>query len=230
MSPLVIAHRGYSAKYEDNTWQAIRGAFENGADICEIDLHMTKDGKTFAYHDYYLDGVRIADQDLLDLKRKAPDNPDLKELVEFMKESGRRFMFEIKDRGLLEIILSDLKGVERDLFIVSSFDGEFLKNLKSADPEIKTCLLLGTVLGQEDALRIARSVRSDFLLPAWEARHPYPNKILSQEWVSFLKTNGVEVVSWHEEREEVLRDLLHKPLYGICTNDPPLVRKVMKEI
>jgi glycerophosphoryl diester phosphodiesterase len=56
--PLVIAHRGYSSRYPENTQSAYRGAIDIGADIVESDARLSKDGRVFACHDATL--ARIA--------------------------------------------------------------------------------------------------------------------------------------------------------------------------
>ena len=228
MIPLVIAHRGYSARFEDNTLTAIREAFRSRADMCEVDLHLTKDGKIFTFHDYYMGGVRIAERTLQELKDRAPDNPSFEEILELLR-GGKRFMFEAKDRRLAEVLSESLKDLDRDLFIIGSFDAVFLKEFKKLNPDLRTCLLLGSVVSKESALDLCREIGVQFLLPAWESRHPYPHELLSREWIEYLRDRGVEVISWHEERQEVLEGLLELPLYGVCTNDPPLVRRMVDE-
>ncbi len=228
MRPLVIAHRGYSARFGDNTLTSIKEAFKSGADMCEVDLQMTREGEVFIFHDYYLGGVRIAEQTLKELKARAPENPTLDEVLELLEE-GKSFLFEVKDRRLTEVLSRKLKGAERDRFMVGSFDAVFLKEFNRLSPDVRTCLLLGSVVSAESALDLCREIGARFLLPAWEARHPYPDRLLSGEWIEYLKNRGVEVISWHEEREEVLEGLLELPLYGICTNDPPLVRRMIDE-
>lgn len=56
--PLVIAHRGYSARYPENTQSAYLGAIAIGADIVESDARLSRDGVVFACHDATL--ARIA--------------------------------------------------------------------------------------------------------------------------------------------------------------------------
>ena len=41
----VAAHRGNVAVYPENTLQAFKSSYEIGADMIELDLHMTKDGE-----------------------------------------------------------------------------------------------------------------------------------------------------------------------------------------
>ena len=47
----VAAHRGNVADYPENTMAAYRSAYEIGADMIELDLHMTKDGEIVLIHD-----------------------------------------------------------------------------------------------------------------------------------------------------------------------------------
>lgn len=56
--PLIIAHRGYSTRYLENTQSAYRGAIDIGADIIESDARLSSDGFVFACHDATL--ARVA--------------------------------------------------------------------------------------------------------------------------------------------------------------------------
>lgn len=48
--PQCIAHRGYSAKYPENTIAAFQGAADAGADALETDLHLSRDGVVVLSH------------------------------------------------------------------------------------------------------------------------------------------------------------------------------------
>ena len=48
---LTIAHRGASALYPENTLRAVIAAAELGADMCEFDVRMTRDGEVVVIHD-----------------------------------------------------------------------------------------------------------------------------------------------------------------------------------
>ena len=48
---LTIAHRGASAIYPENTLRAFIEAAELGADMCEFDVRMTRDGEVVVIHD-----------------------------------------------------------------------------------------------------------------------------------------------------------------------------------
>jgi tubulin gamma len=48
--PQAIAHRGYMAKFPENTMASLRGAVEAGAEGLETDIHLTKDGVVVLSH------------------------------------------------------------------------------------------------------------------------------------------------------------------------------------
>ncbi len=49
--PLVIAHRGDSANVPENTFQAVKDAFDLKVDVIEADLRITKDDEIVFFHD-----------------------------------------------------------------------------------------------------------------------------------------------------------------------------------
>jgi glycerophosphoryl diester phosphodiesterase len=60
--PQVIAHRGYSGLYPEQTQMAYEKAIEAGADMIELDMHMTRDCQLVARHNAWLsDSTNIAD-------------------------------------------------------------------------------------------------------------------------------------------------------------------------
>ena len=51
----VIAHRGYSGKYPENTMLAFQKAEEAGTDEIELDVQLTKEGTVVVIHDEKID-------------------------------------------------------------------------------------------------------------------------------------------------------------------------------
>ncbi len=87
----VAAHRGWSARYPENTLEAFRAAADLGVDQIETDVRLTKDGELVLFHDETLDRVtdgsgRVIDQTYADLKRISVKGtgriPTLYELLE----------------------------------------------------------------------------------------------------------------------------------------------------
>lgn len=70
----VIAHRGASAYEPENTLRAFRRAIELGADMSELDVHLSRDGHLIVMHDETVDKTTdghgaIRDMTLGDLER-----------------------------------------------------------------------------------------------------------------------------------------------------------------
>lgn len=59
--PLVIAHRGDSRNFPENTLEAVRGAIALGADVIELDVHRAADDVAVIMHDRAL--MRTTGQD-----------------------------------------------------------------------------------------------------------------------------------------------------------------------
>lgn len=51
----VIAHRGYSGRYPENTMLAFKKAVEAGCDEIELDVQLTRDGVVVVFHDEKID-------------------------------------------------------------------------------------------------------------------------------------------------------------------------------
>ena len=60
--PQAIAHRGYKAKYPENTISAFEDAVEAGAHALETDLHLTRDGIVVLSHVSTLSNFKISSQ------------------------------------------------------------------------------------------------------------------------------------------------------------------------
>ncbi|KAH8722746.1 Tubulin/FtsZ, GTPase domain-containing protein [Phaeosphaeriaceae sp. PMI808] len=97
--PQAIAHRGYKAKFPENTMGAFRGAVDVGADAIETDIHLTKDGVVVLTHDTDLKrcfgrGEKIIDCDyeflskLRTLKEPHEAMPRLADLLEYLAQPG----------------------------------------------------------------------------------------------------------------------------------------------
>ena len=59
--PLVMAHRGNRELFPENTLPAFRRAWQEGADIIETDLHLSRDGEFMCIHDSTLDRTTCGD-------------------------------------------------------------------------------------------------------------------------------------------------------------------------
>jgi len=149
MSIKLIAHRGYAARYPENTLVAIHAAIEAGAQFVEVDVQLAADGAPVLFHDRTLDRIcgvsgAIADYSAQQLARFSAseanrfgdafaDTPlaTLHELAELIRNSpSTGFFIELKKRRspallLLEKTTRILEGVRQQCTLIS-FDTEIL--------------------------------------------------------------------------------------------------------
>lgn len=76
----LIAHRGFSSVYPENSIPAIEGAIEKGFYGCEFDIHTTKDGKWILNHDSDIDKMTNGTGNISDL--------NYNEILEFSVDNG----------------------------------------------------------------------------------------------------------------------------------------------
>jgi len=158
---LRIAHRGYSARYPENTLLAFAKAIEAGVDMIELDLHFSCDGELVVIHDDRIDRTsdgrgRVAELTLTDLRKYNYNSgmtncgfvaiPTLAEVIEL---ADNRVLLNIeikkdpKKKVRIEKNLVDLlKGKDFiDRVIVSSYDCKILTEIKEIAKEIRTGLI-----------------------------------------------------------------------------------------
>ncbi|MCB8836215.1 glycerophosphodiester phosphodiesterase family protein [Aurantimonas sp. VKM B-3413] len=103
--PLIVAHRGFSTAHRENSPAAWIAAVEAGADVVEVDIRTTRDGKLVCCHDADLRRLAdrteaIADIDAAELAgiavAGAPATPTLEELFKVLP-LGQAIVFDVKD-------------------------------------------------------------------------------------------------------------------------------------
>src|SRR5688572_30520470 len=98
--PLVIAHRGFSARYPEKTVAATRAAIQIGADLVEVDVQETGDGEVVVFHDFQLQRLsgmkgNVANIALPQLLKHKRDVPTLTEILEVVRGKCR-LLIEMK--------------------------------------------------------------------------------------------------------------------------------------
>lgn len=254
--PRVVAHRGDSANYPENTLPAFRSAAEMGIDVIETDVHLTKDGHLVIWHDPTLerntDGKgRIEDHTLAELKA-------LDAGYTFTKDGGRTFPFRGKgvtlctlDEALKacpdERFNIDLKSEEEeivDTFISviranraekrvcgASFHLGNLKKLRAKAPDILTSVstleVVPLVLRQK--CRILPSSferRIVFQIPEKQ----YGIHVTTESFVRDMHKRGAVIMVWTINDEEKMRELFSLGVDTIMTDNPRLVIRVAEEM
>jgi glycerophosphoryl diester phosphodiesterase len=159
-APLVLGHRGYRARYPENTLLAFREAMAAGADGVECDVQKTADGQYVVIHDQSVDRVTgvhgdVARMSLAELQGldfgSGETIPLLGDLLRELPP-GSYLDLELKEETLrpedaepIALLLDSCRG-RRDLMI-SSFDASLLHPFK------KRGFTVGYLVGKEAAER-----------------------------------------------------------------------------
>jgi glycerophosphoryl diester phosphodiesterase len=177
-TPEIIGHRGYAARFPENTLPAMEGALAAGCRSLEWDVHVSADGVPVLFHDDTLDRTTdglglLRDHSLARLREldagawfgpgfRGTRIPTLEEALESLAGRVDRIYPEVKraggDEGL-ETIVRILRGSPlHPHTILISLDLELLPRVRRMDPE----LALGWVVSRvEDLEPSARAVLAD---------------------------------------------------------------------
>ncbi|MCK0473078.1 glycerophosphodiester phosphodiesterase [Halalkalibacter sp. APA_J-10(15)] len=160
---MIFAHRGFSARYPENTMVAFQAAYDSGADGIELDVQLTKDRIPVIIHDETInrttDGAGFVKDFTFNELRKwdagtIKNNheqkcliPSLDEYFQWVKQTDLITNIELKNgmisyEGLEEIILEMITTYElEDQIILSSFNHYSLAKIAELNPNIETAIL-----------------------------------------------------------------------------------------
>jgi glycerophosphoryl diester phosphodiesterase len=237
---LNIAHRGASALAPENTIAAFERAVELGADVIELDLHMSQDGELVVIHD-----------DTLDRTTDGSGPVHQRSLAELMRlDAGRWFgkgfagqriprLDEVLDRfaGKVQLALevkassAFFPGIEEKVVsalrrhsaigqaAVASFDHYALQRLKEIEPALRTAALL---VGRPVSLSaLAGPAKANGL--ALEA------SFVTKTEVEACRAAGLQIVVWVVNEPAQMRHFINLGVDGIITDRPDLLHLALTE-
>jgi glycerophosphoryl diester phosphodiesterase len=93
----IIAHRGLSSAFQENTLPAITNAWETGATIVEIDIQRTADNQLIVFHDDLINEQPTATMTFLQIQALTPTYhvPSLQEVFE-MCNTNQTLLLDLK--------------------------------------------------------------------------------------------------------------------------------------
>lgn len=231
-----IAHKGASKKYPGNTLLAFEKALEMGADMLEVDLRLSKDNHVVVIHDseIFLEHsgkTAISDLSFTEIKKIQLDQnqriPGFSELIKMFKNRCK-FYLDLKDEKALDPVIEILKReCSVSSAVVGSNNPSLLQKSKLIEKNLKTSLLI-SLKDRDIIFKLAENAASDFLHPCWEKYSGSPSSLLTEKFFEKAEKENYNIVIWHEEREDELKKLCKKPVYGICTDEPDILNKIIK--
>ncbi len=232
----VIAHRGFSGIYPENTMLAFEKALESGCKAIELDVHFSKDGALMIIHDETLDRTTdlkgfVRDYTLSELsqcnagKRDAFQAiPTLHTYCAWAKKHGVVTNIEIKtDRyyyqGIEKATLDMLKDYDLiDQCIISSFNHGSVIRMKELDSGVPCAFLV-----DERALGCAGAYCKSFGV---EYYHP-SGATLTKETVDECHEHDIKVNVWTVDTLKGIHDMKEWHVDGIITNYCDAVLKLV---
>jgi len=225
MSPaVVIAHRGASATFAENTIEAFRGAAEQGADWVELDVRRTADHSLVVHHDALLyDGRAIVELAAADL---PPSVPTLARALDAC--AGMGVNIEIKnnepdpDADVEEFVAEATVALlaQRgggDEVLISSFNPATLVRVREQASHLATALLV---------VEPAPDVVDVLLGAGHQALHPF-DWFVDEDLVTRCHAAGVKVNVWTVDDTNRMTELLALGIDGLCTNVPAVARALI---
>ncbi|MEE4114052.1 MAG: glycerophosphodiester phosphodiesterase family protein [Desulfobacteraceae bacterium] len=235
-TPLFIAHRGYSARYPENTLAAFTGAVDAGAHMIELDVCLSKDRHLVVIHDETVDrttngtgAVKALTLDQLgrldagswfDPRFKTERLPTLAQVLDAAKD---RILVNIEIKpeafeaeGPVDAAEQQVLSLVReknmlDEVLVSSFEWLMLENIRKREPAI--------------ALGLLSDVPADDRLNHWYHRikafswHP-DYRLLTQQQVDSLHALGARVFPYAVDGRIDSRGMLAMGVDGLIVDDP----------
>jgi len=222
--PLIIAHRGFSGRYLENTLASVRAALELGVDLVEIDVQETRDGELIVFLDYRLNrmcGVRgrVRHRTLAEIQRLNSQVPTLREMLIACR--GRaRVLIEIKRADPCKIaeVIAKLR-MEREV-IVFALSVVRMKQFAAAAPSVpRFGLIARNPLWAMRRLKAAVNI---------EGLGISRRLVTSPRVVQRIQRRGWKVFVWTVNREVEMKKLASWGVDGIITNHPDRALKCLK--
>ncbi|MCK6539889.1 MAG: glycerophosphodiester phosphodiesterase [Anaerolineales bacterium] len=255
--PLVIAHQGGDGVWPGDTLYAFEKAVETGADVLEMDAHITKDGHIVLMHDETVDDTtdgmgRIEDMTLEELKKLdaaydwSKDGgqtfpyrglgitvPTLDEAFE--KFPQMRYVIEIKltktpiDAPLCNLIR---KYDMQDKVMVASFHDDAMGNFRSTCPEVATSASRGEVTR---FVLLGKIFLSGLVAPQYQSiQPPYDPAesmnipIMTKRFIREAHAKNIRVEPWTVDDPELMRQYIEWGVDGIITDRPDLMVEILE--
>ncbi|MGE4453238.1 MAG: glycerophosphodiester phosphodiesterase [Sphaerochaeta sp.] len=231
----ILAHRGFSGNYPENTMLAFRKAVEAHADGIELDLHLSKDGELIIIHDELLErttGKKGYVHDYLCKELQSIDAgifshdyqeetliPSFSQYAHFIKDKDVITNIEIKTNrryypAIEEKILEALKAFSiEDKVIISSFNWLSVCRFKMIAPHIATAVLIEDTYVANIERQVA-SLAINFL-------HPDIH-LLDDSIIESCNQAGVPLNIWTVNTEQQIKQAQQWGAQGIITNHPDL--------
>ena len=234
----IVAHRGSSYSFPENTALAAEEAWKEKADVVECDVYLSRDGHIVVMHDEDTKRTTgkkglIVERDLADLQKLdagAWKNADfsgtkIPTLDEFLA-TGPRFFVEVKcGAEIIPALQASLQrsGISPEKAAVISFDYDVAAATKRAMPQHPVLWILSYDKKEsqpaiEEVIAKAKTANLDGL----DLSDRWP---IDAELVKKVKAAGLSLYVWTVDDPAAARRLAAAGVDGLTTNRPGFLRE-----
>lgn len=217
---IAVAHRGASGDCPENSIAAFEQAAVLGADMVELDVRETRDGKLVVFHDAAIE-INGRERDIEDLKlseiRKAnPDVCTLEEALACIAGTDMELMIELKVSGVEKDVVECVQAAGiagRTLY--GSFKLTVINRIKKLQPGARTVYIMQKTDVLEDVLGDTQDYSFDIA--------SLKSTLLSEETVRDLHFAGKKVLGWTLNLLDGIRSAVSMGVDGVITDYPDRV-------
>ena len=227
----IIAHRGASGDYPENTLLAIEQAIAQGADAIELDVFAVQ-GELVVIHDHHLQRTtngkgsiyQYSVEQLMQFDAGCGERiPTLWQVLERLQNASQWLNIELKGADTVTPLLSlldkatELLGFDSKRLLISSFNHHLLAELRTLRPALKLGALTASIPLDYAAFAqrlAAYSVNCDV-------------SFINQAFVNDAKARGLRVYVYTVDHTDDISRMQQYGVDGIFTNHPSTSRKYL---
>ena len=237
--PAVVAHRGASARYPENTLRSFEGAIDAGADLVELDVRLTADGIPVILHDLdvsittngsgHVHELTLAEVKRLDASKGGGERvevPTLREALELLsgrigvnieiKNLPEEPAFDSPQEAAVETTLATLHEVGfSGPVVICSFNWLSIERVRELEPSIPTGFLTVAGIDPSASLTYVKSKGHALVLP-----HVVALTSADAGFVEAAHAEGVRVGTWTVDDAESIERIFRMGVDAVATNDP----------
>jgi glycerophosphoryl diester phosphodiesterase len=233
-APLLLGHRGASARQLENTMAAFEAARADGADGVELDVRLSRDGELVVFHDQDLRRlagrmdrvIALTARELAAVELRGGER--IPTLADALAATAPRLVnIEIKPpppTHLRETVRQVARTVQATgaagRVIISSFDLLVVALIRTT-----TTLRTGLLFHRRQPLPLRRAWLAPALRP--HALHP-ERTLVDRDSMASWRRRGYQVNAWTADAPDEVRRLARLGVDAIITNDPAAARAALR--
>jgi glycerophosphoryl diester phosphodiesterase len=256
-SPLIIAHRGASARAPENTLAAIKMAIDANADGVEFDVQLASDGIPVVIHDLTLDRTssitgKVSDLTSSDLgnievgswfnarnpRRSNPNFatetiPTLNHVLEVLESFEGLIYIELKPNAtnlcrLAKAVCDVVRSSQlMPQMILKSFDHTAIPEIKRHLPEVQTAALFQPTV-IDTLMRRRDLIATTRKLGAHHISLHY--SMATRKLAALAREAKLPMTVWTVDNPKWLEKCRQLRIGALITNDPEKLLKIRKQI